>query len=139
MEQLCIYCNRIKLWIFKFQENDTLIESVDACFGLARKKARGSTTIASRHGDLLFSDQDDVDNFVNNYPHYNENKSSDKVRCSYSNVVVLNFLFCSSLVQPTKSMRLNHSLLITGNTFLGFNNFLLLVYSSTLACIHGTW
>ena len=42
---------------------------MDACFGLARRKGRGDTSISSRHGTLLFSDQDDVDNFVDNYEH----------------------------------------------------------------------
>lgn len=54
-----------------------LIESIDTCFGLARKKAKGGNTISSRHGDLLFSDQDDVDNFVDNYPHCGQ-KSLDQ-------------------------------------------------------------
>lgn len=63
-----------------FQENGILIESVDACFGLARKKGKGGNTISSRHGDLLFSDQDDVDNFVDNYPHTG-NKSLEQVCC----------------------------------------------------------
>lgn len=55
-----------------------LIESIDTCFGLARKKAKGENTISSRYGDLLFSDQDDVDNFVDNYPHCGQ-KSLDQV------------------------------------------------------------
>ena len=42
-----------------------LIECVDVCIGLARKKVRKETSIASRHGTLLFSDQNGVDNFVN--------------------------------------------------------------------------
>lgn len=46
-----------------------LIESVDASFGLARRKAKGGNIISSRQGDLSFSDQDDVDNYVDNYPH----------------------------------------------------------------------
>lgn len=58
--------------------NSVLIESMDACFGLARKIAKGGNKILSRHGDLLFSDQDDVDNFVDNYPHCG-NKSADQV------------------------------------------------------------
>jgi hypothetical protein len=44
-----------------------LIECVDACFGLARKKTWNQTSIVPRHGTLLFCDQDDVDNYVNNY------------------------------------------------------------------------
>ena len=46
------------------QENGILIESVDACFGLARRKAKGGNIMSSKHGDLIFSDQDDVDNYV---------------------------------------------------------------------------
>ncbi|XP_028412906.1 uncharacterized protein LOC114535788 [Dendronephthya gigantea] len=49
------------------KENGVLIECVDACFGLARKKYRNQSSIAPRQGTLLFSDQDDVDNYVNNY------------------------------------------------------------------------
>lgn len=55
-----------------------LIESIDARFGLARKKAKGGNTISSRYGDLLISDQDDVDYFVDNYPHCGQ-KSLDQV------------------------------------------------------------
>lgn len=51
------------------QENGVLIESMDACFGLARKITKGRNRISSRRGDLLFSDQNDVDNFVGNYIH----------------------------------------------------------------------
>ena len=50
------------------QENGILIESVDVCFGLARRKAKGGNIISSRQGDLIFSDQDDMDNYVDNYP-----------------------------------------------------------------------
>lgn len=60
------------------QGDGTLIESVDACFGLARKKAKGGNVISSRHGVLLFNDQDDVDNFVDNYPHCG-NRSFEQV------------------------------------------------------------
>ena len=60
------------------QENGVLIESMDASFGLARKIAKGGNRISSGHRDLLFSDQDDVDNFVDNYPHCG-NKSPDQV------------------------------------------------------------
>ena len=54
---------------FNFKDNGILIGSLDACFGLARRKGRGDTSISLRHGTLLFSDQDDVDNFVDNYEH----------------------------------------------------------------------
>lgn len=49
-------------WLLPFyilpKENGVLIESIDACFGLARKKEKSGNTISSRYGDLLFSDQD---------------------------------------------------------------------------------
>ncbi|XP_068674926.1 uncharacterized protein [Montipora foliosa] len=67
------------------KENGILIESIDACFGLARKKAKGGNTISSRHGDLLFSDQDDVDNFVDNYPHCGQ-KSMDQDCNRFQNI-----------------------------------------------------
>ena len=72
------------------KENGTLIESIDACFGLARKKAKGGNAISSRHGDLLFIDQDDVDNFVDNYPHCGR-KSMDQVYCITFPLFILDF------------------------------------------------
>ena len=57
----------ISLVVVLIQENGILIESVDSCFRLARRKAKGGNIISSRHGDLIFSDQDDVDNYVHNY------------------------------------------------------------------------
>lgn len=56
-----------------FQDDGVLIESMDACMGLARKKCKGSSgLIEPRHGELFFSDQVDVDNFVDNYGKYGE-------------------------------------------------------------------
>lgn len=50
------------------KENGILIESMDACFGLSRKKCQGLKSIGvPKHGQLMFADQDDVDNFVNGY------------------------------------------------------------------------
>ncbi|KAL9977975.1 hypothetical protein ACROYT_G015444 [Oculina patagonica] len=41
------------------------------------KEGKGGNITSSRHGDILFSDQDDVDNFVDNYPHTG-NKTLDR-------------------------------------------------------------
>ena len=49
------------------QENGVLIESMDACFGLARKKRQGQSFRVPKHADLFFADQDDVYNFVDGY------------------------------------------------------------------------
>ncbi|XP_028412340.1 uncharacterized protein LOC114535157 [Dendronephthya gigantea] len=46
----------------------TLIESFDACFGLPRKKAAGSSVREPLHGGTFFSNQEKVDNFVDSYP-----------------------------------------------------------------------
>lgn len=55
-------------YFFHLQENGILIESMDACFGLSRKKCQGLKSIGvPKHGQLMFADQDDVDNFVNGY------------------------------------------------------------------------
>ena len=41
---------------------------MDACFGLCRKKAKGSAGMANgRHQNAFFAAQDDVDNFIDNY------------------------------------------------------------------------
>lgn len=62
--------NKLYMLIVKHYSNQTdgvLIESMDACMGLTRKKAKGTNVGQPRHGTLVFSDQDDVDNFVDNY------------------------------------------------------------------------
>ena len=50
-----------------FEQDGVLIESMDGCFGLWRKKDKGHNLGTPKHGTLLFADQDDVDNFVNSY------------------------------------------------------------------------
>ena len=51
-----------------FKQNEgVLIESMDGCFRLCRKKDKGHSLGTPKHGTLLFADQDDVDNFVNSY------------------------------------------------------------------------
>ena len=46
------------------QKNGILIQCMDACFGLVRKRCQGQICGEPKHGTLMFSDQDDVDNFV---------------------------------------------------------------------------
>ncbi|XP_046855311.1 uncharacterized protein LOC124448343 [Xenia sp. Carnegie-2017] len=48
-------------------EAGTLIESMDACFGLVRKKTSGKAQFLSRHNSILFHNQEEVDSFVDNY------------------------------------------------------------------------
>lgn len=48
---------------------------MDACMGLVRKKCKGSGLLESRHGNTVFSDQADVDNFVENYQKDGEKNS----------------------------------------------------------------
>ena len=50
-----------------FEQDGVLIEGMDGCFGLCRKKDKGHNLGTPKHGTLLFADQDDVDNFVNSY------------------------------------------------------------------------
>ena len=38
--------------------------TVDACFGLARKKSASKHVLPSRHGDLFFIDQENLDHFI---------------------------------------------------------------------------
>ncbi|XP_028416463.1 uncharacterized protein LOC114540544 [Dendronephthya gigantea] len=51
----------------KANEAGTLIESMDACFGLVRKKSSGKASFAPRHPCTMFFDQEKVDNFVESY------------------------------------------------------------------------
>jgi len=55
------------IFIIKLKTEGVLIESMDACFGLSRKKAQGEGVGMPKHQNGFFADQDDVDNFVNNY------------------------------------------------------------------------
>lgn len=44
-----------------------MIESMDACFGLVRKKSAGKSSLPPRHSLTMFANQEDVDEFVDNY------------------------------------------------------------------------
>ena len=49
------------------QEQGTITLSIDANFGLCRKKAAGSSVHKPLSGMTMFCDQDDVNDFVDNY------------------------------------------------------------------------
>ena len=49
------------------QESGTVVLSVDALFGLPRKKAAGISQRDPLHGDLFFGNQSAVDEFVASY------------------------------------------------------------------------
>ena len=57
-----------KLKFFPSQEGESgiLIESMDACFGLVRKKSAAKSILPPRHM-TMFANQTDVDEFVDNY------------------------------------------------------------------------
>ena len=44
-----------------------IIESMDGCFGLVRKKPAGANLLLPRHSATFFASQTDVDNFVDEY------------------------------------------------------------------------
>ncbi|XP_028392622.1 uncharacterized protein LOC114517161 [Dendronephthya gigantea] len=48
-------------------ESGILIESMDACFGLVRKKSAAKCILPPRHQLTMFANQTDVDEFVENY------------------------------------------------------------------------
>lgn len=53
---------------------------MDTCFGLARRKRPGQTCdMTPKHGELLFADQSDVDNFVN--AHSQKAEDIKEVQC----------------------------------------------------------
>ena len=84
---------------------------MDASFGLARKKTKNEISISSRHGLLLFSDQDDVDNFVNNYELKADN-AAIQVRFYNCYLVWLFMKFLASLLM---------SLCVQVNFYMGLN------------------
>ena len=61
-----------------------LIECMDVCFGLSRKKSQGEGLSTPKHKDLLFGYQDDSDNFVD---HYRETNVSENVTMSLLNIL----------------------------------------------------
>ena len=50
-----------------FQESGTAVLSMDALFGLPRKKSAGSSYRDALHGDLFFGNQAAVDEHVASY------------------------------------------------------------------------
>ncbi|XP_046848986.1 uncharacterized protein LOC124442527 [Xenia sp. Carnegie-2017] len=61
----------------KPDEAGTLIESMDACFGLVRKKTSAKAQFLSRHNSILFHNQEEVDSFVDNYTSSAEQAKTD--------------------------------------------------------------
>ena len=58
---------QLKFCLLQEGESGIIIHSMDACFGLTRKKNVGNSFTTPNHGCLVFADQDQVDNFVDNY------------------------------------------------------------------------
>ena len=58
---------KLSTFLYTPQENGILIESMDACFGLARRKRPGQTYDVPKHGTLFFADQCDIDNFIDTH------------------------------------------------------------------------
>ena len=55
------------MW-FNSQENGKLFVSVDACFGLPRKKTSGASHRIPLSSNMFFHNQELVDNFMASYP-----------------------------------------------------------------------
>ncbi len=53
--------------LINLQSGGTVIESVDALFGLCRKKSAGKSVREPLSGTLMFANQKVVDEFVSNY------------------------------------------------------------------------
>lgn len=68
-------------FLVKFQDG-TVVESMDALFGLCRKKSAGSSVRPPLNGSLLFAEQGEVDNFVANYKRQRVRHKVDSVSLS---------------------------------------------------------
>lgn len=53
--------------------NGTIIISIDALFGLTRKKSAGISHTEPLNGSMYFISQEEVDEFVDNYPNSSQN------------------------------------------------------------------
>ena len=60
-------CHCCFIFYFLIQAGGTVVESMDALFGLCRKKSAGSSIREPLNGTLFFLKQDDVDKFVSEY------------------------------------------------------------------------
>eukprot|EP00794_Sanderia_malayensis_P013416 gene13416-14792_t len=65
--------------------------SMDACFGLFRKKSASKHILSSRHSDLFFLDQENVDDFVESYQFTKSvNKDRSKFNAGSATSEILN-------------------------------------------------
>lgn len=71
---------------FKMQGNGKVVLSMDALFGLPRKKAAGISHRQALHGAIFFQDQSSVDSFVSNFheARYSHNKVTVSIRSCHS-------------------------------------------------------
>ncbi|XP_028411851.1 uncharacterized protein LOC114534588 [Dendronephthya gigantea] len=60
-------------------KSGSIVECMDGCFGLVRKKSAGTDIYPSRHKTTMFADQNDVDNFVQSYT---ANAKESNVECN---------------------------------------------------------
>lgn len=75
------------LWSRHFiQDGGVLTVSIDGNFGLCRKKSAGSSIYRPKTKNLMFEDQDVVDNFVLNYKSGSKDKVSGYVNCGSINM-----------------------------------------------------
>ncbi|XP_028407837.1 uncharacterized protein LOC114530415 [Dendronephthya gigantea] len=61
-------------------QNGKLFVSLDACFGLPRKKTSGMSYREPLSDNMFFHNQDKVDEFVSSYPVASGNSCSNKVQ-----------------------------------------------------------
>ena len=90
MYKLTTYLQIYFILTYVLQDNqddgESIIECMDGCFGLVRKKSASTNICPSRHGLNMFADQDDVDNFVENYTNA---KSAIAVSTVFTNDIVI--------------------------------------------------
>ena len=73
------------------QENESgvVIESMDACFGLVRKKSAGKSLLPPRHSLTMFACQEEVDDFVESYT-----SSANKSETVSTSIKMFLFFIC---------------------------------------------
>ena len=71
--------NSIQNCLMFFQSDGKQFISADACFGLPRKKASGTSYREPLSGKMYFYGQKDVDDFLSSYPKSSKELQQSKV------------------------------------------------------------
>lgn len=77
-----------ELPFFILQKNDSIFVSLDANFGLVRKKNSGTSLEPPKHASKFFINQEEVDDYVDQYSTQTSSKEEHQVSSTYYRHIV---------------------------------------------------